>query len=255
MSHNYKGKQLFALVLTLLFITALNLAFTEGPVHAAPAIPVNARGTPVPPNLTVNGARIGGQPTVPTVATVPTVPTVETVATVPTAPPAALTFKKSVTPTVLIGDVVPPLENLPTQMLTYTLRYTNTGSVDLLDLVVTEVVPFHTTFVKDASSAGWSCADGSGPTTICLFNIAQLPVNTAGSILFVVKVTRPLPQGVTMIINQASINAVSEEGPVGLTQIDDGIAIVEVLEPMALDEEEEPMMSAAHTLWLPIVHQ
>ena len=255
MSHNYKGKQLFALILILLFITALNLAFTEGSVYAAPAIPIDARGTPVPPNLTVNGARIGGQPTVPTVATVVTVPTVETVATVPTAPPAALTFKKSVTPTVLIGDVVPPLENLPTQMLTYTLRYTNTGSVNLLDLVVTEVVPFHTTFVKDASTAGWSCADGSGPTTICLFNIAQLPVNTAGSILFVVKVTRPLPQGVTMIINQASISAVSEEGPVGLTQIDDGIAIVQVLEPMALDEEEEPTMSAAHKLWLPIVHQ
>ena len=254
MSHNYKGKQLFALVLILLFITALNLAFTEGFVYAEPAIPVDARGTPVPPNLTVDGARIGGQPTVPTVATVPTI---ATVSTVPTSPPpaAALTFKKSVTPTVLIGDVVPPLENLPTQTLTYTLRYTNTGVVDLFDLVVTETVPFHTTFVKDASSAGWSCADGSGPTTICLFNIAQLPVNTAGSILFVVKVTRPLPQGVTMIINQASINAVSEEGPVGLTQIDDGIAIVEVLEPMALDEEEEPMMSAAHTLWLPIVHQ
>ena len=255
MSHNYKGKQLFALILILLFITALNLAFTEGSVYAAPAIPADARGTPVPPNLTVYGARIGGQPTVPTVATVVTVPTVETVATVPTAPPAALTFKKSVTPTVLIGDVVPPLENLPTQMLTYTLRYTNTGSVNLLDLVVTEVVPFHTTFVKDASTAGWSCADGSGPTTICLFNIAQLPVNTAGSILFVVKVTRPLPQGVTMIINQASISAVSAEGPVGLTQIDDGIAIVQVLEPMALDEEEEPTMSTAHTLWLPIVHQ
>lgn len=255
MSHNDKGKQVFALIFILLLITALNLAFTEGAVYAAPAIPVDARGTPVPPNLTVNGARIGGQPTVPTVATVVTVPTVETVATVPTAPPAALTFKKSVTPTVLIGDVVPPLENLPTQLLTYTLRYTNTGSVNLFDLVVTETVPFHTTFVKDASTAGWSCADGSGPTTICLFNIAQLPVNTAGSILFVVKVTRPLPQGVTMIINQATISAVSEEGPVGLTQIDDGIVIVQVLEPMALDEEAEPTMAAAHKLWLPIVHQ
>ncbi len=68
--------------------------------------------------------------------------------------------------------------------LVYTLNYSNTGELDLTDVVITETVPENTTFDAAGSTAGWTCADGSEAGTICELSIDDLATGASGSVEF-----------------------------------------------------------------------
>ncbi|MBX2997503.1 MAG: DUF11 domain-containing protein [Caldilineaceae bacterium] len=98
----------------------------------------------------------------------------------------------------------------PGQRITYTINYTNTSGVNANNVVITETVPQHTTFVLAASSSGWSCPDGAVAGTLCTLTHGKLNKTGAGSNdskTFVVVVNSTLPSGVTQITNTATISA------------------------------------------------
>ena len=62
----------------------------------------------------------------------------------------------------------------PGGTLVYTLSYANTGNIGLTGVVLNETVPANTTFNVAASTAGWSCANGSPAGTSCTLTIGNL---------------------------------------------------------------------------------
>ncbi len=109
---------------------------------------------------------------------------------------------------------------IPGKPLTYTLMYSNGGSLLARGLVITETVPANTTFDAEASTQGWSCPNGSPGGTVCTFNIPT-PVlrgrsigitQQQGDLIFVVNVAAPLPAGVAQISNTASIGDDGSQG-------------------------------------------
>ncbi len=89
--------------------------------------------------------------------------------------------------------------------ITYLLTYRNEGTQAVEDVVISETVPAHTTFV--GPSDRWSCAVGTLPGTICRHTVGQLPGQTTGTISFQVKVAENLPADLTQITNRAVIGA------------------------------------------------
>jgi uncharacterized repeat protein (TIGR01451 family) len=94
----------------------------------------------------------------------------------------------------------------PGQTLTYTVIYTNTGNQGATGLVLAETVPSYATFHAAASSAGWSCADGSPAGTACTLAVDDLAAGGRDTAQFVVMVIDPLPTEVAAITNTASIS-------------------------------------------------
>ncbi len=86
--------------------------------------------------------------------------------------------------------------------ITYTLRYTNTGSAAATNVVLTDTVPISTT---RTGGAGWSCPIGSGAGTICTQTIGTLGVGASSSAQFIVTAVNPIPPSVTQIANTATI--------------------------------------------------
>jgi len=102
----------------------------------------------------------------------------------------------------------------PGDVIVYTLSFANIGTQDATGVVITESVPDHTNFEASGSTPGWSCADGSVATTVCLFNIGDLNAgDPAGQINYAVRVVSPLPGGVDQVINAASISDDGSNGP------------------------------------------
>ncbi|HLC94795.1 MAG TPA: DUF11 domain-containing protein [Patescibacteria group bacterium] len=97
-----------------------------------------------------------------------------TVSPSPTSPPAPqMTLTKSANMvTAQSGDTV-----------TYTINYSNTGSVDILTMVIADIVPSGTSYVQNSASAG-GVFDGTQVT----WNIALVKQNVSGSVTFQVKV-------------------------------------------------------------------
>ncbi|MCB0085419.1 MAG: DUF11 domain-containing protein, partial [Caldilineaceae bacterium] len=85
----------------------------------------------------------------------------------------------------------------------YTLNYSNQGNLAVNNVVITETVPLHTTFV--GPSALWNCPVGSPSGTVCTQSIARIGANESGASTFSVKVVSALPPNVTMIENRAQI--------------------------------------------------
>ncbi len=93
----------------------------------------------------------------------------------------------------------------PGSTVPYILTYRNTGNVNLTGVRLTETVPANTTFSAAASTAGWSCPDGSGAGTVCTLIIGSLPVGATGSATFAVTVANPVPAGTTSVANTATL--------------------------------------------------
>jgi uncharacterized repeat protein (TIGR01451 family) len=94
----------------------------------------------------------------------------------------------------------------PGGTVVYTLSYTNTGNVGATGVTLTETVPANSRFNAAASTAGWSCADGSPAGTTCVLNAGALAGGGgSGSALFAVTVDNPLPAGVTQVANSALV--------------------------------------------------
>ncbi len=73
--------------------------------------------------------------------------------------------------------------------LNYVLSYTNNSNGGASNVLLTDTVPLHTTFV---GPAGWSCASGAPAGTKCTWLIPRVDAHTTGSVLFTVKVNAPL---------------------------------------------------------------
>jgi uncharacterized repeat protein (TIGR01451 family) len=100
----------------------------------------------------------------------------------------------------------------PGGTVVYTLSYSNVGNQDATGVVLTETVPANSTFNASASTAGWSCADGSPAGTTCTFTIGNLAVAANGSVAFGLTVVNPLPAGVAQIANSATVSDDSANG-------------------------------------------
>jgi uncharacterized repeat protein (TIGR01451 family) len=102
-----------------------------------------------------------------------------------------------------IGKIHTPATITPGGLITFTLRYTNTGNIDVNNVLLTEYVPNNTTFV---GTNVWSCLPGAAARTLCQFNTGSLAANNSNATSFVVRVANSLPSGAIAITNTVGIN-------------------------------------------------
>ncbi|MHB8883363.1 MAG: IPTL-CTERM sorting domain-containing protein [Thermodesulfovibrionales bacterium] len=94
---------------------------------------------------------------------------------------------------------------VPGGTIAYTLSYSNVGNQGAAGVLIGETVPADTTFNAGASTAGWSCANGSAAGTACTFTVGGLTAGGIGSVTFAVTVVNPVAAGVVQISNTATI--------------------------------------------------
>ncbi len=90
----------------------------------------------------------------------------------------------------------------PGDTLTYTVTISNNGTAPASNLVITDTVPAHITYVGGSASGGGGYNAGTGEIT---WTIASLNVGAVTTRTFAVTVDDPLPAGVTAITNTASV--------------------------------------------------
>ena len=98
----------------------------------------------------------------------------------------------------------------PGDTITYTLTYRNVGNGAAAGVVISETVPDHTTFV---GPVGWSCAAGAPAGSTCTYSVGALAAGAVASVDFTVQVITPLPAGVELTANTASITDDGSDGP------------------------------------------
>jgi len=101
----------------------------------------------------------------------------------------------------------------PGDTISYSLTYTNAGSLTASTTEISETVPAHTTFNAGASSGDWSCADGSPAGTVCTLAVGSVSGGADGTADFAVTVVNPVPASVTQIENTAAISDDGSSGP------------------------------------------
>ena len=112
------------------------------------------------------------------------------------------------------GDV----STVPGGVVAYTLRYWNSGDLNVDNGVITETVPANTVFVPGApSTAGWVCAPDNSAGSSCTLAVGTLIGQTtaadAASATFAVQVDDPLPAGVNAVFNAAVLGTTDPGGP------------------------------------------
>lgn len=112
------------------------------------------------------------------------------------------------------------LSAAPGDTLTYTLTFENIGNVDATGVAITDTVPLYTVFDLAGSTAGWSCADGALPGSICTITtpdigsgVGVVPSGATSTIDFAVRVDASLPDTVDITSNTASIADDGSNGP------------------------------------------
>ncbi|MCL4836884.1 MAG: DUF11 domain-containing protein [Thermoanaerobaculia bacterium] len=93
----------------------------------------------------------------------------------------------------------------PGGTVAYTLSVSNVGNQGATGVALSETVPAHAIFNAGASTAGWSCADGSPAGTACTLAVGSLAAGASGNATFAVTVVDPVAAGVTQIANTASV--------------------------------------------------
>lgn len=102
----------------------------------------------------------------------------------------------------------------PGDNIVYTITYSNTSNVDATGVVITDVVPLHTTFNAQASQPTmWSCADDSPPETVCTTSVGTVTGGMSGLVTFGLTVDASVPDDVTQIINVVIIGDDGKNGP------------------------------------------
>lgn len=94
----------------------------------------------------------------------------------------------------------------PGDTISFELAYSNDGNQGATGVTIVETVPLHTTFDAGASTAGWSCVDGSPAGTPCELVTGLLTGGgTGAAAIFAVDLVDPLPPGAIQVSNTASI--------------------------------------------------
>jgi uncharacterized repeat protein (TIGR01451 family) len=98
------------------------------------------------------------------------------------------------------------VSSAPGETTAYVLTYSNSGSIGATGVVITEIVPTHTTFSPSASAAGWACAPDNSAGSTCTLTVGSLGAASGNQTAsFAVTVDNPLPASVTGISNTATI--------------------------------------------------
>ena len=104
----------------------------------------------------------------------------------------------SAAPDLMIVKTESPSPVAPGQLMTYTITFSNSGSIPVSGVVVTEVVPANTTFV---GPAGWALVGG-----VRRWNVGgTIPVGSGGSLTFIVQVNSTVAAGTDNITNTVTI--------------------------------------------------
>ena len=111
--------------------------------------------------------------------------------------------------------------------LTYTLNWSNTGTMDATSLVVTDSVPANTTFV---SATGGGTESGG----VVTWTVPTLAVGGSGSAQLVVRVTTPLANGTTLANSGAAADC-AETSPVTAASVTTTVTSAPVLTVSAAD--------------------
>ncbi len=132
---------------------------------------------------------------------------------------ALLTNLQVISPNLAIAKDDGGVTAVPGDTVTYKLAYTNTTSVDVSGVVITDVVPLYTRFNASASAPyPWSCPDGSPPGTLCTLEIGPMAGLTSGSVNIAFTIDEDIPVDVTFIENAAFIR---DDGTHGNEPMDD----------------------------------
>lgn len=159
-----------------------------------------------PTGTATNTPTITDTPTItPTATVTPTITDTPTVTPTPTPGPPILTISKTSSSTVKAGAT-----------LVFILKYINSGGSPATSVVLTETVPDHTTFNAGVSTPGWSCPNGSPPTTVCTLSVADVPPGGMQSVVFAVTVDDP--PGTSIVRNTVVLSS-AEVPPVTTTTI------------------------------------
>ncbi len=103
---------------------------------------------------------------------------------------------------------------IPGATISYTLTYRNVGNQGATGVTLTDLVPPNTTFNPAASTPGWTCVPDNNPGSACTFTIASLDGGGAsGTVTFALTVADPLPPGVSLVTNTATITDDAANGP------------------------------------------
>lgn len=96
----------------------------------------------------------------------------------------------------------------PGELVSYTLRVTNSGDRGASGVVVTESIPEHTSRVDPAQAPGngsWVCEGTGGAGDTCRVDLGELPVGDSGVLELTVRVDSSVPDGVTAVLNTAQV--------------------------------------------------
>lgn len=91
---------------------------------------------------------------------------------------------------------------VPGAQLVYTLAYANDGPFPAVDVVLTEQIPVHTTYVGGPE---WECAPNKLAGAYCVYTVGNVAKDASGQASFVVQVNDTVPAGVTELSNHATI--------------------------------------------------
>lgn len=94
----------------------------------------------------------------------------------------------------------------PGDLYIYRIAYQNIGNQVATNVLLTEEVPEFVVFDAASSTPGWSCADGSPPTTLCIFNLGTVDPGAPATVDFGLRVVFPAPAGAELINNTVEIN-------------------------------------------------
>jgi uncharacterized repeat protein (TIGR01451 family) len=93
----------------------------------------------------------------------------------------------------------------------FTINVSNTGSQVATGVSLTDSVPLITRFSQASSTAGWSCADNSGPLTPCTFSIGTLAPGETRTVTYALRVDTNTLIGLRVI----NIVSVGDDGTNG----------------------------------------
>ena len=91
----------------------------------------------------------------------------------------------------------------PGGTVSYTLAFQNSGNQDAAGVIIYETLPANTSFNSIVSTSGWQRV---GSTSQYTYSKGNLSAGQQASVVFAVKVNNPVPGGVQLITNSASID-------------------------------------------------